>query len=170
VRRRSEGALPRRDWPAGAGRHTRGRATELAAIAHDVGTRDPLARDIGARVEPLRDHVVGNTRRAVWVLFGAVTLVLLVAAANVASLITTRAVSRRRELAVRTAMGASRAALVRQLVTESVVLSFVGGVLGLGLAYWTLDVIVRFAASQLPRVGTSRSTAPCSALRSPCRR
>ncbi|MDX1392781.1 MAG: ABC transporter permease [Gemmatimonadota bacterium] len=100
---------------------------------------------------PLRDSVVGDTRTALYVLMGAVGLVLLVACVNVANLLTGRMLERREELLVRSSMGASRGRLVTHLFAESLAIALVGGVLGVALAYGTVGAIVGLAGQWLPR-------------------
>jgi putative ABC transport system permease protein len=104
-------------------------------------------------VEPLRDIIVSGARSSLYVLLGAVGFVLLIACANVANLLLVRATGRKREFAIRAAMGAGRARIVRQLLTESVVLSITGGVLGLILGYAGVRALLAVSPADLPRVG-----------------
>jgi predicted permease len=105
----------------------------------------------GAKVVPLRDELVGDVRPALLVLLGAVGFVLLIACANVANLVLAKTLARQKEIAIRTALGASSVRVVRQILSETLLLALTGGLLGLIFAHFGVKLIVAFLAQSLPR-------------------
>jgi len=134
---------------------------ELRTIAAALEKKYPETNTKwGAGSQPLRDEVVGDVRIALYVLFGAVICLLLIANANVANLMLARASVRGKEIALRSALGASRARIIRQLLTESVLLAGIGGALGLLIAKWGTDALVAAVPQNIPRVSTIQLDGP----------
>jgi putative ABC transport system permease protein len=128
---------------------------QMATIAQRIGRDFPdEQKERGIQVNTLNGVIVGRVRTPLLMLLGAVGLVLLIACANVANLLLARASGRRREVAIRTALGAERGRLVRQFLTESVLLAATGGLLGVAVAHWGLKGILAYAAAALPRADT----------------
>jgi putative ABC transport system permease protein len=135
---------------------TLAQANAVLKLAADQFRRlhpDDLGPQGSFGVQPLRDSIVAGARTSLLVLLGAVSFVLLIACANVASLLLVRAAGRKREFAIRAAMGASRLRIMRQLLTESVVLALSGGILGLALGYLGVRALLAVSPADLPRVG-----------------
>ena len=137
--------------------------TELDALIRNWGERTgaknhvfvPLGKSTGhiLQMKPMREEILGEASRAIWVLQVAVGFVLLIACANLANLLLARAEARHREFAVRTALGAGRGRLLRQFMTEGVILSIAGGALGLLLAHLGVRALLRAYPESLPRAG-----------------
>lgn len=128
----------------------RGVADEFRRKYPGSGAFDPQE---SFSVQPLQDAIVSNVRTSLFVLVGAVSLVLLIACANVANLLLVRATGRRREIAIRAAVGAGRGRIIRQLLTESVLLSGVGGVVGLVLGVIAVRALLSVNPGNIPRIG-----------------
>jgi predicted permease len=132
-------------------------SSELARFASDL--RRAYPNNYGREREnfdmymvPVKEQLVGKLRPALFVLLGAVTFVLLIACTNIANLLLARASAREKELAIRSALGAERSRLVKQLLTESLILAIAGGLLGLALAYWGVDALRALVPANTPRM------------------
>jgi putative ABC transport system permease protein len=127
--------------------------TQLDTIAARLAQQYP-ADDAGwgVKVVPLREETVGEVRKPLLILLGAVAFVLLIACANVANLMLAKTLDRRKEIAIRTALGASRVRILRQVLSEAVLLSVAGGALGIIVARFAMQLVINFLGSALPRL------------------
>lgn len=131
---------------------------ELNGIMHQIAREYPtdFARNPSVLVEPLRDRLIGPVQTALWILLCAVAFVLLIACANIANLLLARATARFKEIALRAALGASRWRLAGQLLTESILLSVIGGAVGVLFGWQGISVLVSLAPKELPRLDEIR--------------
>jgi putative ABC transport system permease protein len=128
---------------------------EMNALARKLREQFPAsnARKLGVKLTPIRDQITGGYRRALWVLLGAVGFVLLIACANLANLNLVRASARQREMSIRSALGATRPQVVKQLLLESTLLAAAGGIVGAFLARFGVRALVALSPSSIPRAG-----------------
>jgi putative ABC transport system permease protein len=145
---------------------TRGAAQEeLNALGEELARQYPRTNnDVRFRLEALRQNVTGNVQQPLVILLATVGFVLLIACVNVANLLIARGASRRTELAIRAAIGATRGRIVRQVLTESLLLSAAGGALGLTVAWWLMKSIVAVAPEDIPRLATAAIDGPVLAF------
>ena len=130
---------------------------EVETIGRQLAVEYPTQNEgLGITAVSLHEAMVGNVRRAVLVLLGAVGCVLLIACVNVANLLLARAAARESEIAVRAALGAGRTRLIRQLLTESLMLGIAGGALGLLVAVWGVEALIAMEPAGIPRLGDVR--------------
>jgi putative ABC transport system permease protein len=137
---------------------------KLAAVQYHRDYPTRTSPRVELQIQPLRDSIVGDARTSLLVMLGAVSLVLLIACANVANLLLVRATGRKREFAIRCALGAGRSRIVRQLLIESVMLSVSGGILGMALGFAGVRALLAISPAGLPRIGMALGFAGVRAL------
>ena len=125
--------------------------SDVSAIARTTEEIEPANKGMGALIVPLQEQIAGESRKALLILLGAVAFLLLVACVNVANLLLARASARSKELAIRASLGASRARIMRQVMIECLPLALIGGVCGVVLATWGIDLISTLLPDTLPR-------------------
>jgi len=127
--------------------------SELETLARNIAQQFPESNaGVGVTLKPLHDYLTRDVKTPMYALLGAVALLLLIACANVANLLLARSATREKEIAIRAALGAGRGRIVRQLLAESVLLALIGGVLGLLVSYWMVDLLVSFSPDGTPRL------------------
>jgi putative ABC transport system permease protein len=143
----------------------RGAQSEMDALSHALSREHPEDRDLaGVTLVSLRDDLTGPIQTALAVLSGAVVFILLICSANIAGMLSARAATRSSELAIRTVLGAGRSRVVRQLLTETVLLFFIGGAVGIAVGYGGVALLLRLAPPQLPQLQDARLDLTVAAL------
>ena len=138
---------------------------ELSGISADLEREYPETnRDVRFVLQELRDNVAGSVREPLMILLATVAFVLLISCVNVANLLIAKGASRRNELAVRSAIGATRGRIIRQVLCESLILAFAGGLAGVGIAWWLTRTIVALAPEGIPRLATATLDVPVLAF------
>ena len=131
-------------------------AREMTAIAKQLATEYPESNEnVGAMITPLSDEIIGDVRGGLRLLMGAVVFVLLIACANVTNLLLARATGRQREVAIRSALGATRGRIIRHLFTENALIYLAGAAVGLVIAWWVLDIVRAYGPVDTPRLETT---------------